>query len=30
MMPETPLANIEAWLTTAETCGAEKRRSYQR
>jgi len=25
IMPETPLANIEAWLTTAETYGKEKR-----
>ena len=30
IMPETPLANIEAWLATAESYGAEKRRSYPR
>ena len=28
IMPETPLENIAAWLHTAETYGAEKRRSY--
>ena len=28
IMPETPLANIEAWLTTAEQYGAERRRAY--
>jgi hypothetical protein len=27
-MPETPLANIRAWLTTAERYGAEKRAAY--
>jgi uroporphyrinogen decarboxylase len=29
IMPETPLENIRAWLTTAEAYGAEKRRSYK-
>jgi uroporphyrinogen decarboxylase len=28
IMPETPLENIRAWLTTAEAYGAEKRRAY--
>jgi uroporphyrinogen-III decarboxylase len=28
IMPETPLANIRAWLTTAERYGAEKRAAY--
>jgi uroporphyrinogen decarboxylase len=28
IMPETPLDNIAAWLRTAESYGAEKRRSY--
>ena len=28
IMPETPLGNIRSWLTTAESYGAEKRRSY--
>jgi len=28
IMPETPLENIEAWLKTAETYGAEKRSSW--
>lgn len=30
IMPETPLENIEAWLTTAETYGRQKRASYHR
>lgn len=29
IMPETPLENIAAWLHTAESYGAEKRRSYK-
>jgi len=29
IMPETPLANIEAWLQTAETYGAHKRQAYR-
>ncbi|MBM4085064.1 MAG: hypothetical protein FJ272_09775 [Planctomycetes bacterium] len=28
IMPETPLENIRAWLTTAEAYGAEKRQRY--
>ena len=28
IMPETPLENIRAWLKTAESYGAQKRRSY--
>jgi len=29
IMPETPLENIEAWLKTAQSYGAEKRQSYR-
>ena len=29
IMPETPLANIEAWLTTAESYGRKKRMCYR-
>jgi uroporphyrinogen decarboxylase len=28
IMPETPLENIAAWLRTAESYGAERRRRY--